>query len=316
MTSNRFNSKRVAIIGGGITGLYLAWKLSEKGNQVTVFEKKKELGKKECSGLVSGELFKFVPQGKELVKNQIDFVLVHFPRKTFKIRFKKEFFVLDHAELDKLVAGLAKKARAEMLLGKTIHYLPQGFDRIVGCDGYNSFVRKSLRLKDPVFRLTMQGFLEEKNDSGCVETWAVKNGFIWKIPRAGETEYGIIAEPAYTRKLFERFCRQNKLKLKRMQSSIIPQGLAISYNPRIALCGDAAGLTKPWSGGGIVWGLRAADILLETFPDFTAYNKRVRKEFKPRIAFSKALTGFGYFIAFNLPWFLPKEIKIEGDSLI
>ena len=34
---------RVAIVGAGITGLYLAWKLSEKGYQVTVFEKREKI---------------------------------------------------------------------------------------------------------------------------------------------------------------------------------------------------------------------------------------------------------------------------------
>ena len=29
---------KIAIIGGDINGLYLAWKLSEKGHQVTVFD--------------------------------------------------------------------------------------------------------------------------------------------------------------------------------------------------------------------------------------------------------------------------------------
>ena len=37
-------NQKVAIIGAGISGLYLAWKLSEKGNEVTVFEKKDNIG--------------------------------------------------------------------------------------------------------------------------------------------------------------------------------------------------------------------------------------------------------------------------------
>jgi len=37
---------KVAIVGAGICGLYLAWKLSEKGYSVTVFEKKEKIGKK------------------------------------------------------------------------------------------------------------------------------------------------------------------------------------------------------------------------------------------------------------------------------
>ena len=35
---------RIAIIGAGATGLTAAWKLSEKGHQVTVYEKSDRLG--------------------------------------------------------------------------------------------------------------------------------------------------------------------------------------------------------------------------------------------------------------------------------
>ena len=45
--------QNVAIIGGGICGLYLSWKLSRKGHLVTVFEKKKKIGNEICSGLFS-----------------------------------------------------------------------------------------------------------------------------------------------------------------------------------------------------------------------------------------------------------------------
>jgi len=44
---------KVAIVGGGTSGLYLAWKLSQKGEEVVVFEKKKKIGKEVCSGLFS-----------------------------------------------------------------------------------------------------------------------------------------------------------------------------------------------------------------------------------------------------------------------
>ena len=40
------NPQKTAIIGAGITGLYLAWKLSESGHRVTVFEKKESIGAK------------------------------------------------------------------------------------------------------------------------------------------------------------------------------------------------------------------------------------------------------------------------------
>ena len=83
---------KIAIIGAGITGLYLAWKLAEKGEEVVVFEKKEKIGKEVCSGLFSERILKFVPESRNLIKNQIEYTLIYFPKKTLKIRFSKPFF--------------------------------------------------------------------------------------------------------------------------------------------------------------------------------------------------------------------------------
>lgn len=305
----------IAIIGAGINGLYLAWKLSKTGHKVTVFEKKEKIGKEACSGLFSKRIIEFIPESQKLIQNQIDFVLIHFPQRTFKIKFSRKFFIMNHAELDKQVSALAKTAGTEIVLKKSINSFPEGFDRIIGCDGYNSFIRKELGLPEPNYRLGILGFVSKKDSSNFVETWPVKNGFIWKIPRGEETEYGIIAESKEAKKLFDSFLRENKIKLEKLESAVVPQGLRIPSQPSITLCGDAAGLTKPWSGGGVVWGLMAAEILLKNFPNFLKYQKELNKFFLPKIFLSKFATKTAYFIGFKIPWILPKTIKIESDFL-
>jgi len=97
---------------------------------------------------------------------------------------------------------------------------------------------------------------------------------------------------------------------------LIPQGLMIPESEKITLCGDAAGLTKPWSGGGVIWGLTSAEILLKNFPDFLKYQKEMKKTFLPKIIFSKIATKIVYLLGFNFPWILPKNVKIESDFLI
>jgi len=165
--------------------------------------------------------------------------------------------------------------------------------------------------------LAIQGFFPRSDSSATfVEAWPHKQGgFIWKIPRGKKTEYGIISNPKGAELLFEEFLKINNLKLERLNSAIIPQGLIIPVQPSITLCGDAAGLTKPWSGGGVVWDLIAADILLKNFPDFLRYQKEIKKFFLPKIIFSKILTSIVYFLGFKMPWLLPRNIKIESDFL-
>jgi len=323
---------KIAIVGAGICGLYLGWKLAERGNQVTIFEKKEKIGKEVCSGLFSERILDFIPESQKLIQNQIEYCLIHFPKRTLKIKFSGKFLVVNRFELDNLVAKLAENSGAKIILKSQINSPPEGFDKIIGCDGQNSIIRKSLGLPSPTYRLAIQGFFPRSDSSNTrakrrvemnecsatfVEAWPHKQeGFIWKIPRGKKTEYGIISNPKGAKLLFEEFLKINNLKLERLNSAIIPQGLIIPVHPSITLCGDAAGLTKPWSGGGVVWDLIAADILLKNFPDFLRYQKEIKKFFLPKIIFSKIITKITYFLGFKMPRLLPRNIKIESDFLI
>ena len=309
--------KKVAIIGAGINGLYLAWQLSQRGHQVTLFERKEIIGKEVCSGLFSENILKFIPQSKKLIQGEINSVKIHFPKKTIRVYFAEKFFLMSHSQLDNLVAQLAREAGVKIILNQEVNSLPEGFDKIIGADGPNSFVRRNLNLPRPKFRLGIHGFLKKKEIAGFVETWPVKQGFIWRIPRNKEVEYGIAANPLEANDLLEEFLKKDKIYLSQKKAALIPQGLIIPKNSlEIALCGDAVGLTKPWSGGGVIWGLLAANILLKNFPDFLKYEKELKRFFLFKILFSQIATKIVYFFGFNFPWVFPKNIKIKGDFLI
>lgn len=307
---------KVAIVGAGITGLYLAWKLTEKGETVTVFEKRDIIGKEACSGLISERILGFFPESKKLIQNEINECLIHFPKRTFKIKFRKKFFVMNHFDLDNLAADLARKAGAKIVLNNPVNSLPSELDYVIGCDGAMSKMRKNLGLSDPNFKLGIQGFSSENSSANFVETWPTKNGFLWKIPRGDKTEYGIMEEPRRAREIFNEFTKKNNLRLEAVKSAVIAQGFVSCSNTKATLCGEAAGLTKPWSGGGVIWGLTAANLLLKNFPNFIKYQKELKRKFLLEIYLSKIAKKIVYFLGFNSPWLLPGEFKIDGDFFI
>jgi flavin-dependent dehydrogenase len=209
------------------------------------------------------------------------------------------------------------------------------FARIVGCDGALSPTRAYLcggptpekcvgemrgldprKNTKPEFWLGVQGFEEKRDKNDFVETWATQNGFIWKIPRGEDVEWGIMEKHEIAPKLFHEFIAAKNVVLARLKSAIIPQGLVLPKNDHVTLCGDASGLTKPWSGGGVVWNLTQAGLLLKNFPNFLQYRKEALRFFSLRIALGKCAKFGAYAAGFKTPWLIPKNFNLDGDFLI
>jgi len=326
---------KVAIVGAGIIGTYLAWRLAKKGFEVSVFEQKSEIGGKVCSGLISRRLWHFFPEEKNLTENEIKSANVHFPEKDIEIKFFPHMLVIDRKGLEEYAAELAKESGVKLFLGmkvanvlhikgKKLQFVLERnnkkafleFDYVIGCDGVHSIVRKSLRLREPKMRLGILCFGKVKKNQmlDTVEVFPSKNGFNWIIPRnSGEAEYGTLEKPAEAKKIFEQFCKKQKIKPEKILVAPVPEGLVLSNHNRIALCGDAAGLTKSWSGGGVLWGLTAAHMLVRDFPNMKKYESQAKRFFAPRMFFSRIETRIAVWIGNNMPFLLPRRIRIDSD---
>jgi len=112
--------------------------------------------------------------------------------------------------------------------------------------------------------------------------------FVWIIPEGdGIIRLGVIAENG--RRELERIIEEEGIKgeiIDRL-AGIIPLGLCQSVYGNVAVVGDAARQVKPLTGGGIYYGMKAAEILVECIQEgvLAEYDKRWKSKFGREIKF-------------------------------
>jgi flavin-dependent dehydrogenase len=316
---------KVAVVGGGVMGLYISWKLSEAGHDVSIFDKKKEetLGHKCCSALVSERIKQFIPISNECIENTISHCVINFPKGKVKLNFSPKHLALSREMVIDILLDLNKKSGTRIILGQEIKKVPQGFDRVIGCDGAFSVIRRSLGLPDPKIKNGVQAYSLAKSHSNITETFTAPDifGFCWKIPKGDKTEYGVLGSQEEVRNKLNKILEIKGVEKDSVSAAAVPgprfplfdAGLIFPKEKDVTLCGDAMGLTKPWSGGGIIWGLHAADILIKTFPDFKEYKKQTVKFFWFKILKGQISNYLVQTVGKIFTGLLPKEITYDND---
>lgn len=280
------------VVGAGPAGSRFARQAAARGWDVVVFEQG-EIGKPlACSGHVSLDVWEFTPAGAKdtLLQNEIYGARFHLGGPGSKAYpFYKEDVVsnaIDRVGLDVTLADAAREAGASVRPNHTVTDISEDRDcvrvtvagpdgattvrgrMIVGCDGPRSRARRALGLPEPAEVLHgVLGFDETVDHDDFVDVHLTVPGFFaWRIPRGtAGVEYGLAAAPGSdVGDRFERFTEEYEASIGTRCSGAIPIGApARAASHRGFLIGDAAGQTKPFTGGGIVYGMTAADIAAE-----------------------------------------------------
>ncbi len=296
------------IVGGSVAGLSLARKLPEL--DVLVLEDGQIGRPVQCSGLYSTNIEKFVPRAglEEMTEHTVSGAVLHSPGGRM-VELKKDRTAAYVVDREKLDIFLRKQCACDIREGEraeTVSFFPDRatvrtskvtYDSkmVAGCDGPRSIVGKSL---GSLPKETINGIIaivKEKNISPSVELWFDKtllaDGFFWKVPRGQSTEYGAFSSDATYKKL-ESFFRLGDYERR---AGIIPFGPPKTAFNRAILLGDAAAQVKPWSGGGVVYAMTAAEaagkVIREAVQknDFSekflqSYEKSWQKSFGKKIA--------------------------------
>jgi len=275
------------VVGAGPVGSHLAEKFSEKGRDVLVLEQSDEIGKPlACSGHVSPDIWDFVPEGAEerLEQNRINGAKFHNSGKEYRFYREDEVvsYVIDRIELDKLKAEQAQEAGAEYRLGEKVVDVTED-ERYVeiqtrdssysakmaaGCDGASSTVRSKVGLPEPDhFYQGIMCFSDEDDSSDFVDVFLdVPEFFGWRIPRGDSVEYGAgVPKGENPVEWLEYITDRYDVESTETCAGAIPVGpVERSVSERVFLVGDSAGQTKPFTGGGILYGMRSAEIASRT----------------------------------------------------
>lgn len=280
----------LVVVGAGPVGSFLAWKFAEKGGDVLLLEKGEVGEPLKCSGHISKELFNFVPYKERFLENEIKGSVFHNNNEKYILGGDRTVsYVIDRAKFDKFLAKKAVEAGTELRKGNFQHFR-RGKGKVListnknkyesellaGCDGPLSNVRTQAGLPDPEEFLhgifTYTDSLDKMFSESFVDVYlgTTPDFFGWRIPRKGRMEYGLATSLRRSvRKYFERFSKEEGFEMGKIYSGLIPilpAGRTVSE--RVFLCGDAAGQTKPFTGGGIIYGLTSALIASEVIdPD-------------------------------------------------
>ncbi|RQH01757.1 geranylgeranyl reductase family protein [Natrarchaeobius oligotrophus] len=276
------------VVGVGPTGARFARRAAEKGFDVLALEKGR-IGKPlACSGHVSTDVWEFTGPGarETLFQNEIHGARFHVggPHSDAYPFYKREVAsnVIDRVGLDRHLADLACEAGADVRERHTVTEVcerrdrvevvvsgPDGTDRfearmLAGCDGPRSRVRDELELPQPGELLHgVLAFSDEGDHADFVDVHlTAPTFFAWRIPR-GEAgvEYGLAAPPGVqVTKHFEELVDGYEIDVSHRCSGAIPIGPPDRVTSRRTfLLGDAAAQTKPFTGGGILYGMTCAD---------------------------------------------------------
>ncbi|WP_248895239.1 geranylgeranyl reductase family protein [Haloplanus halobius] len=281
------------VVGVGPAGARFARRAAESGYDVLALEKGTVGTPLACSGHVSTDIWDYVPGDAKaaLLQNRVygaNFRLGGPDSRAYPFYKSEEVSnVIDRVELDRILADAARAAGADVREGHTVTGLEEHADGVTvtastegetrtfearlvaGCDGPVSRVRREVGLPDSDERLHgVLAFADDADHGDFVDVHlTVPRFFAWRIPR-GEAgvEYGLAAPPGTdVTERFDRLLDDYGADTGRVCSGAIPIGPPDTVtSDRAFLIGDAAAQTKPFTGGGILYGMTAADRAAET----------------------------------------------------
>jgi geranylgeranyl reductase family protein len=269
----------VVVAGAGPAGSAAARACAEAGLRTLCIEEHGTIGHPvQCAGLLSVAAFSECRVSARPIMNTVHgacFIPSHGEPLVIDAGVPKAH-VVDRGALDREMAGAAAKAGVEFRLKTSVVALEGnraitkgvrgqeeiGFSLLIAADGVRSSIARMLGLgRAGCFLSGLQAEVRLPADPRLVEIHphASPEFFGWVIPAGnGRARVGLCGEGDLRQRLADLIGPREGGVLDQV-SGALPLGvLDRTYGPRTLVVGDAAGMAKPTSGGGIYTGVRAA----------------------------------------------------------
>ncbi|RPI29684.1 MAG: NAD(P)/FAD-dependent oxidoreductase [Acidobacteria bacterium] len=343
---------RVAVVGAGVAGSFLAYLLSARKIDCLIYEGRPPR-EKPCGGGCTAKITQRYPlfPSASVPRNQIyDLYYESSRHNSVHLHLRDPIWIYSRFELDGHLRDLATRQGARVLPGRVTRFERQSgswlvhdsnggtekYDFLVGADGATSIVRKRLAKPfDPADLSATLGYyvpLPSRSDAIHVRFLDPDlDGYLWSFPRVDHASVGIINSyrALSASELMARLHQYLKDLYGIEDTSNLRGYSAPVPTPRRdtlerqkvgesnwALVGDAAGFADPITAEGIAYAMRSAELLAAALADGRPENYAAgwRDDFGAELLQAAKLKQRFYRGNFAADTFINRMLQLTRDS--
>ncbi len=295
----------VLVVGGGPGGLFAAWRLAESGHHVLLCEEHDAIGTPvHCTGVMAADCFDEFALPRETILNPLASVRFVSPS-DLQLSYASaapQAVVIDRGEFDSRLASRAVAAGAELRLNARVSDVEPRADcvratvaretvtarLVVLACGASYMLQRHLGLGLPkAYLLTAQRELPATSLREVEIHFGKRiapSGFAWAVPvQRPDGPYvrvGVMAArgPAsWYSTMLDRIAGRWGVDVQRRDTprlKFLPlRSIQRTYANRLLVVGDAAGMVKPTTGGGIYYSILSAALAADVAADALATDR-------------------------------------------